>query len=293
MIRLRSGCKLNLGLRVIGTRADGYHDLESLFYPLPYPCDSLLIGPARGAGIVLGEMQGLEPQKNLVYKAYHAFADATGHAPAIRVSIVKRVPMGAGLGGGSANAACMLAWLNQECHSPLAQPRLLELAAGLGADVPFFLINRPCLVTGKGEHLTPVAFAAKGYHAVVACPAIHVATASAFHQWDAQAKAAACENSLTKLLTEARSSNAVGSFLEIGDLDFHNDLESTVLAAHPELFFLKQSILKLGACAVAMSGSGSAIYGIFDNPHAARSAASVLRKERLRVYGLPMHNFGM
>lgn len=291
MIRLYSGCKINLGLRALARRADGYHDLESIFYPLSHPRDELLIEPGADSGIALKGACGIEPQDNLVYKAYMAFAGATGYTPGLAVTLVKRVPSGAGLGGGSADAAAMLIWLNRSAPHPLNAADLLEAGAQLGADIPFFFINRPCAVAGKGEKLTPTAFHGEGFALVLVCPPVRIGTAWAFLQLDRERAAAG--NGLTKASAKARSFNSGRTCLEIASLDFSNDLESVVFAAYPELFSLKQSILRLGACHSAMSGSGSSIYGIFDDVTVASAAAKTLRKQWPQVYNLPMRDFGM
>ncbi len=138
MIRLFSGCKINLGLRVGPARPDGYHDLASLFYPLPWPRDTIILEKTEGAGLTMAAAAGIPPEANLISRAYAAHAAATGWRPGLKARLVKRVPMGAGLGGGSANAAALLLWLGQNAPEPLPRARLMEMGAALGADIPFF-----------------------------------------------------------------------------------------------------------------------------------------------------------
>ncbi len=288
MIRLRTGCKINLGLAITGKRPDGFHDLESLFYPLPLPCDDLLLRIESGRGLQLAGTCKIPARDNLLAKAYAAFAKSGGNAPGLRVQLIKRVPVGSGLGGGSANAAAFLQWLNANSATPLSQQKLEELGAELGADIPFFFLNRPCQASGKGEKLEPVPFAGAGMFLVLACPNLPISTAWAFASFDRTAAA----GNLTNMASIAKNANSIG-FCVGSATGLRNDLEDVVFAAHPQLQFLKQRLMESGACHAAMSGSGSAIYGIFDNPEASSAAAVGLRADGVAAYRLPMRNFGV
>lgn len=309
MTRLLTGCKINLGLRVLGKRADGNHALRSIFYPLPYPRDELTLEPlpCGGLALVCPALSGV----NILEKAHKAFAEATGLNPGVRVSLRKRVPVGAGLGGASANAAAYLAFLNEHCSRPLTALELRGLGAQVGADVPFFFYNRPCLVAGKGELIRPLAqFAAQDWQLVAVFPGFSVSTAWAFAEWDRIA--AGRQACLTKARGCARSPNPAGQaengapvacdmaahdmticVLDICNLDVHNALEQAVISAYPELGLLKAELLRLGAEKAAMSGSGSVVFGLFSTPGAARAAAGFLRANWQVVYHLPMRSFGM
>lgn len=292
--RIRSGCKINLGLRLTGSRPNGYHELESIFYPLCQPCDDILIQSADGNDVSIDGMANIPLAQNIIFKACMAYAAATGYRPPISIRVSKRAPMGAGLGGGSANAAAMLAWLNENAPRPMPKADLIVLATEIGADAPFFLINKPCFVSGVGEKLQPMAFEGAGFFLIIACPDVKVSTAWAFQQYDRLHLAGLIpEKNLTNTASGASNSNSVAASLKASSLNYGNDLEQVVFPVYPELLGLKNKFFALGACHAAMSGSGSAIYGIFDSLDTARSAASILRQERLRVYSLPMRNFGM
>ena len=212
MIHLTAGCKVNLGLHVVGVRADGYHELDSLFYPLPTPCDHLEIRETGRQGIVLRcDEPGVNPEHNTLTRAYAAFVKETGGAPGIAVHLRKGIPLGSGLGGGSSDAASLLLWLNERADLPLDAAGLARAALAVGADAPFFLYNQPCRVQGIGEILTPMDYDFSGLRLVLVCPEIHVDTAWAFARYDAlfpHADRTAAQNSLTKSPCEAN-----GTFL--------------------------------------------------------------------------------
>jgi len=185
--RLRVGCKVNLFLEIVGVRPDGYHELETLFVPAAEPHDVLEIGPDNGPpGLRLTcSDKALETQDNLAARAYEAFAAATGHRPPTRARLTKAIPSGAGLGGGSADAAAVLGWLNAGAGGKaLAPGALAALAAAIGADVPFFLLNRPAWGTGIGERLVPARADLAGFTLLVCVPAERVNTAWAYRAWD-------------------------------------------------------------------------------------------------------------
>ncbi|MBD5552902.1 MAG: 4-(cytidine 5'-diphospho)-2-C-methyl-D-erythritol kinase [Desulfovibrio sp.] len=288
MIALSCGCKLNLGLRILSRLPTGYHELETLFYPLAWPADQLLICQPAGNHaareiVVCCDHPAINPEANLLVRAWRAFAAATCACPGgLVITLRKHIPVGAGLGGGSSDAACLLAWLNNNSPRPLSPASLAALAASLGADVPFFLYNRPCAASGIGDQLQPVSFASQGCYLVIVYPGIAIATHWAFAAWDA-------ENSLTKARPAARKTCSKA-------LDFacpENDLESPVFASFPELAKIKAELLALGAFSAGMSGSGSSIYGIFAARPAACAAAVSLRRHWPAVYVQKMRDFGM
>ena len=296
MIRLRAGCKVNLGLRVTGRRPDGYHELDSVFWPLAQPCDDLFIRVRREPGIsVACDAPGVDPARNTLTRAYAAFADLAGDAPGLEVRLVKRIPSGAGLGGGSSDAASLLLWLNSLLPSPLPQEALARAALAVGADVPFFLNARPSRVTGIGEVVEPLAGVMPGLHLVLVCPGIHVATADAFAGLDAlrastpSAGCATAQNSLTNHACAANGSLLIGA----ARLDVRNDLEAAVFPRHPRLAELKARLGALGALAAAMTGSGSSVFGLFAEPAPARLTAARLRGQYPRVYCQALGNAGM
>lgn len=296
MIRLTAGCKVNLGLRVLGRRPDGYHELDSLFWPLAAPRDELRIRLRPEPGIAVRcAVPGIDPARNTLTRAYAAFLDAAEEAPGVDVELVKRIPSGAGLGGGSSDAAALLLWLNSLRERPLPQAALTRAALAVGADVPFFLSGRPSRVRGIGEVVEPLEGAWQALFLVLVCPDIHVATGEAFARLDelraGSASGAACcaQNSLTK---HARAVNGILLF-GAARLDLHNDLEAAVFPRHPRLARLKAELGRLGALAAGMTGSGSSVFGLFAAEAAAHDAATRLRGAYPRVYCQALGTAGM
>ena len=275
---LRIGCKINLYLEIVGRRPDGYHELRTLFYPIPEPHDSLEL-ERTGEGLALTcSDKSLETPANLVARAYEAFAVSTGFRPGVRAHLAKAIPSGAGLGGGSADAAALLGWLNtQAAEKALPREALASLAAGLGADVPFFLENIPAWATGIGEHLAPADCDLSGLHLLVAVPSQRVPTAWAYAAWDA-----AGQNGAPAILTSA-ASEAMRPFCVSGTL-IANSFEAVVFPAYPSVRTLKERFLSLGASVSAMSGSGSAVFGIFRKSAKAAQAADALRGPGIEVH---------
>lgn len=154
---LRIGCKVNLTLRITGVRPNGWHELDTVFLPLDEPSDTLRLALRPGGGLALHCAEpGIDPENNTLTKAYRLFTEASGFRPGVEAVLEKGIPHGAGLGGGSADAAALLGWLNARAPEPLPLPELVGLAARIGADVPFFLYNVPCRASGIGERARPV-----------------------------------------------------------------------------------------------------------------------------------------
>jgi 4-diphosphocytidyl-2-C-methyl-D-erythritol kinase len=282
---LHAPAKINLSLHILGRRADGYHDLESLFVPVPGLADSLELSPgAPGSGcLVEPELPGTPPEKNLVFRAWKAYAARTGNAPDIVVRLTKRIPTGAGLGGGSSDAASMLRWLQKQAgSSALPQADLVRLAAGLGADVPFFLQDGPAWARGIGDELEPVALDLSGLTLLLALPPVHVSTAWAYGVWDEQAKRCAEAKGCAECLTTRVSTHK--RRVSLSPVVVQNDFEAVVFPVHPDLRVLKERLLGMGAAAAAMSGSGAALAALFRESRLAIEAADVLRTN-----GLPVH----
>ena len=279
MTRLRPGCKINLGLKITGRRKDGYHLLASLFVPLSFPADTLVLEKTNGVGFIL-ECDANFGRENILDKTYSFFCEKTGFNPGVRAILIKRIPTGAGLGGGSSDAASFLKWLNQESGSPLAEGELNETAAAIGADVPFFLLNKPAFVQGIGEIITPVENFPR-LNIVLAFPEVQIGTAWAFKTYD--------EEYAPPVLTEKNLTNPAAMDREFlpGQRGIPlpaNDLEKTVLKHFPQLGELKSLLLEYGASGAGMSGSGSAMYGIYDSGEKALQAARSLRKRFKYVY---------
>ena len=242
--------KINLGLYITEKRKDGYHNLETIFYPAPVS-DILEFIPSeefnfQSSGLTIDA----NPTSNLCVKAYDILKNRFPELPSIQMHLHKIIPMGAGLGGGSADGSFVLTHLNNYFNLRLSQNELLTFALQLGSDCPFFIINTPCFAQGRGEVLTPVDLSLKGYWLVMIHPGIHVSTAKAFA---GIVPKPAPINLKEKILSPIESWK---------DWLF-NDFETTIFKLHPEIADIKDSLYQSGAVYASMSGSGSAVYGIF------------------------------
>lgn len=244
--------KLNLGLRVLGKRPDGYHDLESLFIPCEAFRDELCIELADEFGIEIGGpcYRGWDPSEDLTARAWRLLRDEFGIAP-VRISLTKNSPVGAGLGGGSADGAFALRALSDLFGLGLSDAALAALAARLGSDCPFFIYNRPMFASGRGEILEPFDIDLSGYRLEVAVPeGVAVSTKEAY----AGVIPAAAEEPLRATLARP---------VETWPGRLVNDFERSVFPAHPEIPALKEDFYRRGALYAAMSGSGSAVFALF------------------------------
>ncbi|MBU1001036.1 MAG: 4-(cytidine 5'-diphospho)-2-C-methyl-D-erythritol kinase [Proteobacteria bacterium] len=284
-ITLRTGCKVNLYLEITGRLNNGYHTLGTLFYPLPEPHDTLTLafGPEGGGFSLSANDPQLESDSNTIAKAWRAFAQSTGFAPALAVTLDKGIPMGAGLGGGSADAAVILRELNARAgEQALSADELNQLAASIGADVPFFLLDGPAWAEGIGERLHPVQIDLRGLTLVLICPSEHVSSAWAYRAWDeSQTKRSpGVENThgfLTCAQTEFKNSPRSRILL-------YNSFEDVVFPFHCNLLQFKEKLLILGASAAVLSGSGASILGLFRDSGLAERARVEFEKQ-----GIPTH----
>ncbi|TVM18378.1 4-(cytidine 5'-diphospho)-2-C-methyl-D-erythritol kinase [Oceanidesulfovibrio indonesiensis] len=267
---LRPGCKVNLHLRIGKKRENGYHEIETFFYPLSEPHDVLTIHAApTGSGLFFScepNLPGHGP--NLVERAYEAYAALAGYAPDIAVSLFKRIPAGAGLGGGSSDAAAMLRWLEDTAgDKAVGEEALSRLALGLGADVPFFLLGRPAWAEGVGEILTPAEVEWNSMTFLLLDPHIHVDTGWAYSAWDELARQSPPTVPLTSKAPEHKKTLFPAGTILV------NDFERVVFPGYPALRRLKESLLAEGASVALLSGSGACLFGMFRNPEQARKAA--------------------
>ncbi|MFH1913767.1 MAG: 4-(cytidine 5'-diphospho)-2-C-methyl-D-erythritol kinase [Pseudomonadota bacterium] len=273
--------KINLFLRVLGLRDDGYHELHTLFHPVEGLCDTLVAEPGPDGDFFLRcpGHPNLEGPSNLVYQAWKAYGEATGLRTGLFVTLTKRIPMGGGLGGGSSNAAAMLRHLQSLAgERALDWENLITLAARLGADVPFFLMDGPAEAKGIGERLTPARVDLSGLTLVLACPDLHVDTAWAFRAFDAARSTPGAWESLTTHALDTKNASPVSP------LPVANDLEPVVFQAHPMLRKIKEKLIRVGASAVAMSGSGACLFGLFRDRNVGMSAALALEQDGVRVH---------
>ena len=272
--------KVNLGLRVVGRRADGYHLLESLFAPLDL-VDRIRIAiepaPATRVEIGVDGMAAGVPAdaKNLAVRAARAFLEEAGVAAKVAIYLEKRIPTGAGLGGGSSDAATVLRALSDRFANALPENRLVALALELGADVPFFLDPRPAWVTGIGDRIEPLAdFPALDL--LLVTPAPPLATAAVFRAYDAALtpgrpgrRMPALRDGPARILIAALAND--GSGQELAAL-LANDLAPVASRLHPGIDRVRAELERLGARAVAMSGSGPTVFGVFSSSERAATA---------------------
>jgi 4-diphosphocytidyl-2-C-methyl-D-erythritol kinase len=249
--------KINLGLNIVEKRPDGYHNLETIFYPINLQ-DALEVTRRENNDkeytlhISGSPLEG-EPEDNLVVKAYKLLKkDYPGLLP-VDIHMYKHIPAGAGLGGGSSDAACMIKLLNDKFSLGLSTERMEEYAVKLGADCAFFIRNKPVFATGIGNLFEPVELSLKGYHIILIKPDIFVSTRDAF----AEIKPVRPAVSLKEIVKQP---------IETWKSSMKNDFEDSVFKKFPEIAAIKDELYDLGAVYAAMSGSGSSVYGIFKAP---------------------------
>jgi len=247
--------KINIGLFVTEKRPDGYHNLETIFYPVPMLKDALEVIPAaegEDSSIrITGKQIDGDAHQNLVWKALQIIqAKFPERVSSVKVHLLKSIPMGAGMGGGSADGSFMLRLLNKFFNLELSDLAMSELALELGSDCPFFIYNSPHFAAGRGELLAPIHLDLSEYSLQIICPKVHVSTATAF------SKIKPKEAPFNLKMIEA---------LAIENWKHHifNDFEEAIFDVHPLLAEIKDDLYKSGAVYASMSGSGSALYGIF------------------------------
>ncbi|MFH1160673.1 MAG: 4-(cytidine 5'-diphospho)-2-C-methyl-D-erythritol kinase [bacterium] len=260
--------KINLGLHVVEKRPDGFHNIETVFYPISL-CDALEIVPSENPGIEFtasGFPIPGDPESNLVMKAVDLFSGARYRMPdsplpswggagggvvaGSRIHLHKCIPIGAGLGGGSSDGACTIKLLNTLWNLKLSVPEMQELAGKLGSDCPFFIENKPVFASGRGEVFEPLTLDLSAYRIVIEIPPVHVDTAEAY-----------------SMITPRKPERSVREVIQLPVEEWKNlltnDFEEPVMRRHPVIAEIKEKLYQQGAIYAAMSGSGAAVYGIF------------------------------
>ena len=269
---IKAHCKINIGLRVLRRREDGYHDLETVMYPVRGLYDLLTIDAKEGAEMTFescGIVVDCPAEQNLCVRAARLMQQRYG-VRGVHITLDKRVPFGAGLGGGSADATAVIMAMNRIFALGLDDTTLVSLAAELGSDTPFFVFDTPQLCTGRGEIMSPIDVDIRGMWLVVAKPEGEgVSTAEAY----SGVRPALVDDSLAELLSlpvEEWQGRVV------------NDFEPHIFVAHPRIEALKGALLGCGATYAAMSGSGSAVFALFDHePNIPLLKDTFLQIERL------------
>ena len=262
----RANCKINLGLDILRRREDGFHDLETVMVPVSELYDVVEVERVEGCSSF--EQRGLvvdcDAEQNLCMKALRLMQRlyAIGEA---KITLDKRVPFGAGLGGGSSDATAVILALNELYNLGLSEERLVEIAAMIGSDTAFFVRNTPQLCTGRGEKMEPIELPLQGKYLVVAKPEEGVSTKEAY----AGVKPAVPQVRLAEALQRP-----IGEWQGL----IKNDFEPHIFESHPAIAELKKALLDAGAIYASMSGSGSAVFGIFDEEVALAFADDVFVK---------------
>ena len=252
-----STCKINLGLSILEKRSDGFHSLETVFYPVNLnDIVEITIQPSssKAAKEVVFSHSGIpipgDSESNLCVKAYQLLKADFPKLPEVQIHLHKNIPIGAGLGGGSANGSTVLKLLNALLELKLSTPQLVQYALKLGSDCPFFIYNEPCHASSRGEILEPLSINLSNYTIALVHPGIHISTAWAFGQLKPSIK----EKTIAEIIKQP-----VTSWKEA----LINDFELPVFKAHPLLEDLKNYLYQQGAIYASMSGSGSSLFGLF------------------------------
>lgn len=244
-------CKINLGLNILAKKEDGFHDLETVFFPINI-YDVLELIPSQKnttqlttSGISLGESEN-----NICLKAYYLIKNDYPGLPAIKIHLHKAIPLGAGLGGGSADGVESLQLINKKFSLNITENQLFDYALKLGSDCPFFLLNKPVFASGRGETLEPLRLSLSGYKIIIVNPGIHISTTEAF-------------KNITPSIPKKRIKEIITQPIETWKKDLINDFEKSVFKTYPQVDQIKNDLYESGAIYSAMSGSGSTVYGIF------------------------------
>ena len=261
-VTLSAPAKINFLLDVIAKRADGYHDLRMIMQRVSlYDDITLTTTSTPGIQVTSSSRGAPDGPKNIAWKAARALCDATAYHEGIKIDIVKRIPIAAGLGGGSSDAATVLMGLNELLHLGQTEQELLEMGRTLGADVPFFIFKRPALAEGIGEILTPLP-AMPHCWILLVNPRVHVAT-----PWVYRSLQVVGRKELNALPEHFSSPEHIATYLA-------NDLEAVTIPAFPVIAEIKERLLALGAVGAMMSGSGPTGFGMFNSRESAERARS-------------------
>ena len=255
-------CKINLGLHIVNKRADCFHNLETIFYPIPLN-DAVEIITSSSTNAVTYSTTGNTidgaAEDNLCIKAYHLLKKDFPNLPNIKLHLHKVIPTGAGLGGGSADAAFALKLINDKYQLNLSTSKLLNYALQLGSDCPFFIINKPCFASGRGEVLEELELDLSAFKFVLINPNIHVNTGWAFGELAKESDVSKPSDHYKKTIKEIIQ-QPITTWRE----NLSNDFEKVVFEKHPTIKNIKEELYKQGAIYAAMSGSGSTVFGIFN-----------------------------
>ena len=273
-LRIFAPAKINLFLQIVGKRQDGYHDLASLMCCINlYDEIDIRVGNQE-TSIVCEHPDVPRDESNLAHRAATLFLEKLETSQGAEIIIKKRIPVAGGLGGGSSNAAAVLLGLNQCFDEPFSRDQLMAMGLALGADVPFFIFQKPALATGVGEILEAYTGLAP-YHILLVNPGFTVSTAEIYRNLNL--RLTKCKKKITNALLKNRRFDAA--------LHLCNDLETVTASTYPEIHSIKEQLLKYEALGALMSGSGPSVFGIFSEAETARNARDALvRNTGWQVY---------
>ncbi|MEE9543679.1 MAG: 4-(cytidine 5'-diphospho)-2-C-methyl-D-erythritol kinase [Thermodesulfobacteriota bacterium] len=280
---VQSPAKINLLLRVLRKRDDGYHDILSVIHPVGlYDEISIEVGSGEAISVGCDSPEVPVDRTNLAYIATELFLKTTGLKSSVSIQITKNIPVGAGLGGGSSDAAAVLLGLNELLKAGVTRKRLMEIGAELGSDVPLFMLEGPVVATGRGELLRRVEL--PSYQYILVNPGFSVSTAWAYANLDLTKRGE--DNTLIYSEEPFRDEE---SFADVDKLSefLANDLEAVTASNYPEISRVKRMLIELGACGALMSGSGPTVFGVFKSRVAAMRAFDTLKgsmDERFSIF---------
>lgn len=245
--------KINIGLHITAKRSDGYHDIESVFYPVML-CDALELVVAKKQDgkdhlTETGMKTGSDPDSNLVIKTAQKLRERYNY-PYLDIHLHKAIPTGAGLGGGSSDSACLLRAINRVFHLDIHKEELKEISLEIGSDCPFFIDGVPAMATGRGEKLTPANHFLSGHYLTLLNPGVGINTKKAYQKCTPKKSDISLEQMITRPVTDWKGL-------------IKNDFEEFAFRQHPVIGDIKENLYKAGALFSLMSGSGSSVYGIF------------------------------
>ncbi|MEJ7611299.1 MAG: 4-(cytidine 5'-diphospho)-2-C-methyl-D-erythritol kinase [Ferruginibacter sp.] len=252
-----SNAKINIGLNILGKRSVGYHELETVFYPVHINDAVEIIENYEGTEDIIftatGNSINVTAEDNLCVKAYRVVKNDFPLLPAVKMHLHKNIPTGAGLGGGSSNAVAVLRLLDKKFNLQISEEKLLHYALLLGSDCPFFVLNTPCIAKGRGELLTKISLNLSAYSFMIVNPGIHINTGEAFALLDQG-----------NFSTHGTLEKAIEKDIRQWKNTVINDLEEPVCNKYPVIKDIKDNMYASGAIYSSMSGSGSSVYGIFE-----------------------------
>jgi 4-diphosphocytidyl-2-C-methyl-D-erythritol kinase len=274
-LRIHSFAKVNLALSVLGRRIDGYHDIQTIFQTISLG-DEMEFLPSSRFDLICENFSDVPKEENLVWKAAILLASQFGEMQGVQITLRKNIPSGAGLGGGSSNAAAALLGLRRFWNLEISDDQLFAIASKLGSDVPFFLSGGTALGTGRGEQISALPDP-PAENLVVIFPGIHVSTAEAYRSLNLGLTSKATDHRIQRFCGLVQSKKMYRA-------EIFNDFEASILTSYPGIEEAKRYLTDRGAIATLLSGSGSSVFGFFSDGESAFAAAQESKNAAWRVF---------